>query len=308
MAYKATPKSLTDIDASFYREYFCFDDINIEAIKTLYIEGIKNNSTGFWNPRDSTGAEDIIVSDDYTVYKYNTADNKGRLISHLRDEFAKQKLKQYNWLVDDKPVEIEYKINRNGFRCNNFTNDPGIVFVGCSNTYGTGMHLQDIWPSIVASHFDLESWNLGTPGMGLTMSTFYLTNWYNDIPNPRAIVVLEPPPDRVELYYFKNEKFEVDIFKSLLDQYEVNPMVNYLYSSLPFTAAINYRLNIQALRLLAKQWNVPFVTKTLFQSATQLKTAPNIETDFARDLMHFGKNVHIAIAEKMIEALKDEGL
>ncbi len=308
MGYKATPDRLALIESSFYNEYFCFDEVNIKTIKPFFIDAIKKNSTGFWNPWDGTGEEDVIVGEDYTTYRFNTADNRTRLITHLQDEYGRQKLKQYNWLVDDKPVEIEYKVNRNGFRCNNFTNDPGIVFVGCSNTYGTGMHLQDIWPSLVSSYFNCESWNLGTPGMGLTMSTFYLTNWYEDIPTPKAIVVLEPPPDRIELYHFKNEQFQVDILKNLLDMHETHPLVDCLYSSLPFTSAINYRLNIQSLKLLAKHWNVPIVTKTLFESANNIKIKPESSSDFARDLMHFGKNVHSAIAEKMIEALKNEGL
>lgn len=308
--YKATPELLEFIQEGLKQEYFCFEDTNIDSMKPLFIETMKKNATGQWNPWNPyslEGAEDNIVTDDYTICKFNTADNKIRLEKHLQDEFARQKLKQYNWLVDDQPVEIEYKINRYGFRCNNFTNDPGIIFLGCSFTYGTGMHLKDIWPSLVASHFNLQPWNLGTPGMSLTMGTFYLTNWYKDIPNPKAIVILEPPPDRIELYQLRENYCQVDILKFLLDNYQQNVLVNRLYNTLPFTTAINYRLNIQALKLLAKHWNIPIVSATLFESSS-MHISQKGETEFARDLMHFGKNFHTAIAEYMIDKLKSQGL
>lgn len=306
--YKATPELLEFIHEGLKQEYFCFDDTNIDSMKPLFIETIKKNSTGqwnSWNPYSLEGSEDNIVTDDYTICKFNTADNKIRLEKHLADEFARQKLKQYNWLVDDKPVDIEYKINRNGFRCNNFTDDPGIIFLGCSFTYGTGMPLEDIWPSLVASYFNLQPWNLGTPGMSLTMGTFYLTQWYKDIPNPKAIVILEPPPNRVELYQLRDGYCQVDILQCLLDNYQQNVLVSRLYNTLPFTTAINYRLNIQAVKLLAQQWNIPIVSGTLFGSSMDIS---HDDPGFARDLMHFGKNFHVAVAEYIIDKLKSQGL
>jgi len=303
--YKASPEILDAIRRSFDDGYYCFTD-DIDVFKQSYIDGIKNNATGFWNPADERKDGDIVHSDEYTLYKFNTSDNRSRLEIHLQDEFGRQKLEEFGWLVNGQPIDIEYKINQFGFRCNNFTDAPGIVYVGCSNTYGTGMLLNDIWPTLVSSYFNLESWNLGAPGMGLTTGTFYLMNWPNDIPNPKAIIVLEPPPNRLELYYFKHDRLKIDILKHILDEYKQNILVHSLYERLPFTAAINYRLNIQALKLLAKQWNVPLISKTLFSNSLSISSAGS--TDYARDLMHFGKNVHASIAENMIQALKNEGL
>lgn len=294
--YKATPELLDQI-SNFAIENF-YTDIDQQK----FINSIIRSSTGLWDPRFDSDVDDTVYTADYTHYKYNTADNKRRLDTHLADSFARSKLEEYNWLIDNSVASIDYKINNSGFRCENFNNDAGIIFVGCSHTYGTGMPVEDIWPSLVADRFNMQSWNLGTPGLSSTPGTFYLLNWHTSIPNPKAIVLFDPPLGRIELYKQHSDFYSINILKTLLVDYgnDASALANRLYHSLVATSEVNYKLNQISLRLLAEKLNIPFV----YGSFNGL----NNVVDFARDLMHPGRKTHNLIAKHFIAQLEKVGL
>lgn len=297
--YLATPEALRNAASLLLNQ----DPVLENNFKELFVDSLKKYSTGYFNPWDDTGDEENLYTDDYTIFKFNTADNKKRLHRHLTDSYAREKLTEYNWLEDNLPKEIEYKINSSGFRCNNFNSDPGIVYVGCSHTYGTGMQLERTWPSIVSNYFNLESWNLGTPGLSISPGTFYLLNWASEISNPKAIVVLDSPPGRSELYTLKNNRLTISLLKNMLENVESSIFVNKLYQAMLTTSAIKQIHDTQSLKLLADSLKVPFIN---IKTADIIKSIEEI--DFARDLMHFGANVHDRIASYVIHQLKNAGL
>lgn len=292
--YLATPEELKNIASMLINRRFATN----ENFKELFISGLKKYSTCY-----EANAEENIHTDNYSIFKFAVSDNKTRLLNHLNDTFAKEKLKEYNWLINESPREIEYKINRNGFRCNNFTSEPGIIFVGCSNTYGIGMTLENNWPSIVSKYFNLECWNLGTPGLSISSGTFYLLNWISDIPNPKAIVLLEPPDDRFELYTLKNDHIMISLLKTMLDSMQSSGFKNRIYQALSTTSTMQQICDIQCLTLLAEKLNIPFIRNA---TSDIIKTVEEI--DFARDLMHFGNKMHSKIANHVIDQLKIAGL
>lgn len=275
------------------------DDI---TLKEMFIAGIKESSTGAWNPSLNFSKDESLYTAEYNYYFYNTTDNKDLLEQNLADENTRTLLKENGWLDNNKVVDIEYKINRYGFRCDNFSNDPGIIFLGCSNTYGTGLPLSAVWPSIVAEYFNLKSWNLGTPALSSTAGTFYLLNWYKDIPNPKAIVLLDPPLGRIEMYKKSDHYLQINLLRGMLERSKTALTVK-LYDYIIPTSSISYKLNALALQLLAEKLNIPFVCGSL-------KTINNLskQNDFARDLMHSGKKIHREIAEHFIVELKKAGL
>lgn len=299
--YKATPEILNQI-SNFALEQYTDPENNAENFKQLFINGLKTFSTGMWNPWPASETDETVYTSDYTYYKYNTADNKRRLETHLSDDFARSKLEEYGWLHINTVADIEYKVNRHGFRSDNFNADPGIVFVGCSHTYGTGLPLHSIWPSLVAKHYNMQAWNLGTPGLSAGPGTFYLLNWYKDIPNPKAIILFEPPAGRIEFYKQQDDFYSIHILKTLLDRSEGGPVVNKLYNLLAATSEINYKLHHLSLKLLAEKLNIPFVHASY--STVKGLTACN---DFARDLMHPGQNTHLQVADHVINQLEKLG-
>ena len=64
-----------------------------------------------------------------------------------------------------------YKINRDGFRTldgSPFVKGSKVnIFLGCSDTFGVGMHLEDTWSYKLSQYHEGEYWNLGIPGTGV---------------------------------------------------------------------------------------------------------------------------------------------
>ena len=49
--------------------------------------------------------------------------------------------------------DLTYNVNEDGFRSDSFEGENGIVFLGCSLTYGYGLEEWEVWPWIVGKHF-----------------------------------------------------------------------------------------------------------------------------------------------------------
>jgi hypothetical protein len=104
-----------------------------------------------------------------------------------------QLLKHNNWI--DK--SFTYKFNSHGFRCNEFSTDPTIMFLGCSNTVGIGLPIESIWPEIVSNQLSMNCANFGQ-GAGSNDTMFRLCHGWIDVINPKIIVVLNAPGIRIE--------------------------------------------------------------------------------------------------------------
>jgi len=105
-------------------------------------------------------------------------------------------LKNNNWIDNS----FTYKFNSHGFRCEEFTNDPTIMFLGCSFTCGIGLPVDNIWPELLSKKLNMRCANLGIGGSSID-TAFRLCHGWIDIINPQLVVLLEPPGVRLELVY-----------------------------------------------------------------------------------------------------------
>jgi len=119
-------------------------------------------------------------------------DTKELYEKNLKEKY--QLLKQHDWI--DK--SFTYKFNSHGFRCNEFTDKPTIMFLGCSFTCGIGLPIEFIWPELLSKNLNMHCANLGIGG-GSNDAAFRLCNGWIDIINPQLVILLPPPPDRLEL-------------------------------------------------------------------------------------------------------------
>ena len=98
------------------------------------------------------------------------------------------------------PESFDYTFNGQGFRSDEFNNEPSLVFIGCSNTEGIGLPLEESWAYQVWDGVGRPSpfINLGIGGAGYdTMSrVLYLLQ---DQVKPKVAVVLLPGIWRREL-------------------------------------------------------------------------------------------------------------
>lgn len=128
--------------------------------------------------------------------KWHGSDRKVDYLHHIKQADTLAQLIQYDWL--DTP--ITYNINSWGFRSSreySEVTEPCVVALGCSLTFGTGLHEHQIWPQLLADKLGVGVVNLGTAGHGLDLNSVWLHLQGHGIQNPLAVVIYEPPPGRV---------------------------------------------------------------------------------------------------------------
>lgn len=187
--------------------------------------------------------------------------------------------------------DIEYCLNSEGLRSEEFQSEPSIIFLGCSFTFGLGLRQSDTWPWIVSEAMGLRMNNLAVCG-GSNDTAFRMFETHAWALNPKITILLSPDRARTELILENSVKMytanQIDDLDSNLwwKEWLSNERNHYL----------NYRKNILALRLLCQRRNSGFWV----YSCDQL--LPTI--DRARDLKHPGRRSNRQFAERVITDLQ----
>ena len=148
--------------------------------------------------------------------KYSTsvnwfpADTEELFYTNMKDKVTSGLMEKAGWCSKDKKPkdDLKYNVNKHGFRCINFRGKdprPGILSLGCSFTFGVGLKNSQTFAQKVADNFDMENYNLGTPGRGLDLLAIYLSIFIEkeiDINLIKAIVVFLPPPGRETIFNY----------------------------------------------------------------------------------------------------------
>jgi hypothetical protein len=142
----------------------------------------------------------------YTCFANQTLDwlpmdTQQLFITHLKSK--KDLLLEHGWL-DHK---VTYKFNQEGFRSDEFSDEEGIVFLGCSHTLGMGIPYECTWPYIVSKTLGKKCHNLAIGG-GSNDLAFRMA--YNYIPKlkPKLVIFLVTYNMRLELLGKNNQCFQ----------------------------------------------------------------------------------------------------
>lgn len=106
----------------------------------------------------------------------------------------KSELQTYGW-IDHKFI---YKFNSEGFRSDEFSEEQGIVFLGCSHTMGIGIPYENTWPYLVSKSFNKKCYNLSIGGSS-NDTAFRLAHHYLPLLNSKTVVFLSTYSHRLEL-------------------------------------------------------------------------------------------------------------
>ena len=100
---------------------------------------------------------------------------------------------------------IEYFFNNCGFRTPDDFNDKdeGNVFLGDSNTFGIGHHLENTWSCKLNKELDGKFWNLSQGGSGI-QAAYRLLGGFKDMLKIKNIYHLALPHPRFEFIYEGN--------------------------------------------------------------------------------------------------------
>lgn len=222
-----------------------------------------------------------ILPDDEHTYNRNMKINRDLM---LKNEWDKRK--------------ITYHLNSEGFRSDGFNLDSGIMFLGCSFTFGIGIEDEHLWTKRIANHYQMTHWNLGQPGSG-SDTCFRLGYHWIPILKPQIVVMMAPSTDRMEMIIPESSE-RVHYVGPWFP--ELNPRDTYYdYAMTQENGKLARTKNIKALRLICAQNNVKFVVKA-FDDVLDIPEYRKRQ-DLGRDLEHPGIWGHDQIYQAFIKAI-----
>lgn len=222
---------------------------------------------------------------------------------------------------------IYYRVNKQYFRSSfNFKSDKSKkvnLFLGCSHTFGIGLHWEHTWPYLLSKHIEGDIINLGIPGGGIE-ATYITLKKYIDYYDVQNIFHLQPIYARYLVFDenklntflphhidkegdplgFARKYYNIEYFKELF--YDPDYMV---YSHLH---------NLDAIKYTASKNNIPyfysnnlpaFIYPSQFKDAYGKKVPKEVldamKNDIlARDLAHPPLSTNKQVSNSFLEYYK----
>jgi hypothetical protein len=139
------------------------------------------------------------------VLEWLAPDTQQRYQDNLRDAKTRSMLESFGWIDS----YITYDFNSHGFREQEFAIGDAWMALGCSFTQGTGVYLHQRWTSVVAELIGVRCWNLGLAGASLD-TCYRVARYYLPVLRPKFVVVLEPRPNRMEVYDHREQPYQIN--------------------------------------------------------------------------------------------------
>lgn len=129
---------------------------------------------------------------------------------------------------DIEKTGIEYKLNSENFRCDEFIDKhetDHVIFAGCSNTFGEGIHYEKTWAyRLYKEIYKKESltgyFNLGSSGASIFEILTNVHRYIRKYGMPNTIFLLLPEIERDIRYFIKPEISLTTIIAELYNQLE----------------------------------------------------------------------------------------
>jgi hypothetical protein len=93
---------------------------------------------------------------------------------------------------EDIVEKISYDINSHGYRSTEFNKNNEILVLGCSHTYGCGMHNEFTWPEIFSNSINKKYSRLAAPGDSIGAQVYKAFKYFEEIGNPKIVVATFP--------------------------------------------------------------------------------------------------------------------
>jgi len=206
---------------------------------------------------------------------------------NLQDQY--DSLKKYNWI----DANITYKFNSYGFRSDEFSSEPNIVFLGCSHTVGIGLPLESTWPYLISNQLQLKRFNLGI-GASSNDTAFRLAlTWISKL-KPKLVIFLSTDEYRLELHT-ENTIADIGPWSNNQGHFYKEWVTNCNNSKL------NYLKNKLAVQQICMDNNIKFLEQSFAGIIPMLRMAGVY--DFARDLSHRGVESNKIIANYFLSQI-----
>jgi hypothetical protein len=224
-----------------------------------------------------------------TTQLWSGSDSEENFKANCAIEENYKKLKDLGWL-DGKVLTYQY--NSQGFRDEEFDQQPAGIALGCSHTQGVGIHAKQTWPRQLQHMLGQKIWNLGSGGAALDTCYRLLEYWIEHL-NVKFVVCAVPGITRYEVFdsNWSNilSMMPIETDMPWLAGYQKNYL---LYDQ---NSELNQRKNLQAMQYICNKYNIPFY----YDLMEDFMVGP-----LARDLMHSGADAQERLANKFFNIIK----
>ena len=231
------------------------------------------------------------------------SDSAERFAELMRDPHHREYFRQMEW---DQPGAITYKINSHGFRCEEFTDNACVVALGCSFTVGIGLPLDTIWPELVGHAMGLRVANLAWGGYSAD-SCFRLAEYWLPKLRPQLVVMMAPPPGRLEILLDKSQLLAYQHRDHLLEVLMPGAKSNLILDDNMirhwFGNQENHRLNNLRNKFAIQHMCAELGLSCITSDITDHMSFDRQELGYARDYLHGGPPAHRQIADWILNEL-----
>jgi hypothetical protein len=223
-----------------------------------------------------------------SVLEWLSSDTPESFARMMQEPEHQQYFAEKGW---DQPGAITYRFNSEGFRCEEFNNDPCIVALGCSYTAGIGLPVETTWSWLVGQALGLRVVNLAWGGYAAD-SCFRLAEYWLPRLNPALVVMLAPPVDRIEVLTQKEHMvyMPTNLPPTASDAFITEWMLN----------SENSRLNSVKNKLALQQLCLTINVPCQLYDANVYMADSREKLEYARDYMHAGPRGHEILAERIL--------
>ena len=93
---------------------------------------------------------------------------------------------------EDIRETIPYKINKHGYRSEEFEKNNEVLILGCSQTFGSGMFNEFTWPDIFCNSTNKKYSRLAISGDSIGAQVYKAFKYFEEIGNPEIVLGLFP--------------------------------------------------------------------------------------------------------------------
>ena len=246
------------------------------------------------------------------------------------EKLIKKEPKKYKYILQQSGFMDEegsiiwptYIVNGLGFRSDDWrSGKDGVIFLGCSDTFGVGNYIKNTASSIVSEKLGVQNYNLAIPGGGLDQAYRVLKAHISDIQG-KVVCLIVPEPNRREIF---SDNTSVLLSPSswsngttkdnLEDFYDIDSLQEFYFKLMcekKYTF-METQKNIDAIKHLCKEFGKylvilknPVVYSDESSRDITIKSRQDAHgkiDDLACDLIHSGPNYQNLIAKKLLEKL-----
>ena len=234
------------------------------------------------------------------------------------ERIYKKNLKKYGETWEYYNTAIEYKFNSLGYRTKEISelHDDFMLTFGCSYTEGVGLSQSDVWPEQLSQIIKIDLYNAAKQATGMDFQFWNAMRWaQTNQPDPKLVIVQWPQKNRKRFSFTqKDESFilQDESYQRSIDgkwwtkRYIMDP-AEMSMNILMWFEGFNNLWNLRNVPVLNFTWDND-LEQHLMPSKYKLHNIdcyPATQKSKARDMGHFGTEVHTLTTNNLKKILKN---